>query len=71
MVDDDRKQVAWLERRLALDRRAVGKILTRRPSLFRAKIDTVETKLVWLREVLGLEEPDIGRVIHGLPNILG
>ena len=31
----------------------------------------MEPKLVWLREGLGLEEPDIAGVIRRVPHILG
>lgn len=53
-----------------MDRQVVGKILLRRPQLFLSRSDSLETKLVWLREGLGLEESDIGRVIRDFPYVL-
>lgn len=54
-----------------MDRQAVSKILKLNPSLFGSSIEnSLEPKLVWLRERLGLEEPDIGLVVRASPNIL-
>lgn len=67
----DPAQAAWLERRLEVDRQAVAKILKLNPSLFGSSIEkSLEPKLVWLREGLGLEEPDIALVVRACPNIL-
>eukprot|EP00752_Nemacystus_decipiens_P014924 g13285.t2 len=65
------EQAVWLEKRLGLDRQGVAKVLVRRPQLFWSRTDSVETKLGWLREGLGLDESDIGRVIRDFPVILG
>lgn len=53
-----------------MDRQAVSKIIWKEPALFRPSIDLLETKLVWLREGLALEEPDIARLVRSNPNVL-
>lgn len=67
----DRAQGAWLQKRLGVDRQGASKILKLNPSLFGSSIEnSLEPKLVWLREGLGLEEPDIAFVVRVCPNIL-
>lgn len=68
---DDRSQATWLERRLNVDRQTVGKICKCFPSLFRHSTVSLETKLAWLRDRLGLEGPDVARLIRRCPVILG
>lgn len=54
-----------------MDRQAVSKVLKLNPSLFGSSVDnSLEPKLVWLREGLGLEERDIALVVRACPNIL-
>lgn len=54
-----------------MDRHAVSKILKLNPSLFGSSVETsLEPKLVWLREGLGLEERDMALVVRACPNIL-
>lgn len=66
-----RAQAAWLERRLGVDRQVVSKILKLNPSIFGSSIEnSLEPKLVWLREGLGLEEADIAPLVRACPNIL-
>lgn len=53
-----------------MDREAVGKAIMRRPSLVGGNIDSMERRLVWLSDELGLEERDIAEMVCRFPSIL-
>ncbi len=54
-----------------MERPAVSKVLRLNPSLFGSNIEnSLEPKLAWLRDGLGLEEADISVVVRACPNVL-
>ena len=67
----DRAQAAWLKGPRGEMEMSVMTILTICPRVFGSKIGSMETKLDWLREELGLEGEGIVRMIRRFRGIFG
>jgi hypothetical protein len=72
--DNLEPKVAWIQLRLQLDKKSMGKLFQIRASAisFSRGIDeTLEPKLAWLQERLSLDDKSLCFVIQRMPSLLG